>query len=45
MAVEEKDSILESIPVELREKGSLVHASLIDGKVLDRVMPPLISQS
>ncbi|KAK4255758.1 hypothetical protein QN277_008713 [Acacia crassicarpa] len=31
-AIDEKDSILTSIPAELREKGSLVHASLIDGK-------------
>ncbi|RDX65868.1 Peptidyl-prolyl cis-trans isomerase CYP37, chloroplastic, partial [Mucuna pruriens] len=32
MAVDEKDSILASIPAELKEKGSLVHASLIEGK-------------
>ncbi|KAL5131406.1 Peptidyl-prolyl cis-trans isomerase CYP37, chloroplastic [Glycine soja] len=32
IAVDEKDSILASIPAELKEKGSLVHASLIEGK-------------
>lgn len=32
IAVDEKDSILASIPAELKERGSLVHASLIDGK-------------
>ncbi|XP_027909422.1 peptidyl-prolyl cis-trans isomerase CYP37, chloroplastic isoform X2 [Vigna unguiculata] len=32
LAVDEKDSILASIPAELKEKGSLVHASLIEGK-------------
>ncbi|CAL0333771.1 unnamed protein product [Lupinus luteus] len=32
IAVEEKDAILASIPPELKERGSLVHASLIDGK-------------
>ncbi|XP_020993690.1 peptidyl-prolyl cis-trans isomerase CYP37, chloroplastic [Arachis duranensis] len=32
MAVDQKESILASIPAELKEKGSLVHASLINGK-------------
>ncbi|KAF7836756.1 peptidyl-prolyl cis-trans isomerase CYP37, chloroplastic isoform X1 [Senna tora] len=32
IAVDEKDSILASLPAELRERGSLVYASLIDGK-------------
>ncbi|XP_019453602.1 PREDICTED: peptidyl-prolyl cis-trans isomerase CYP37, chloroplastic [Lupinus angustifolius] len=32
IAVDEKDAILASIPPELKERGSLVHASLIDGK-------------
>ncbi|XP_068644470.1 peptidyl-prolyl cis-trans isomerase CYP37, chloroplastic [Aristolochia californica] len=32
VAVDEKESILSSIPAELREKGSTVYASLIDGK-------------
>ncbi|KAL2327696.1 hypothetical protein Fmac_021123 [Flemingia macrophylla] len=32
IAVDEKDSILASIPAELKERGSLVHASLIEGK-------------
>ncbi|CAJ2651328.1 peptidyl-prolyl cis-trans isomerase chloroplastic-like [Trifolium pratense] len=32
MAVNEKDSILASIPDELKEKASLVHQTLIDGK-------------
>ncbi|ESW05054.1 hypothetical protein PHAVU_011G148100 [Phaseolus vulgaris] len=32
LAVDEKDSILASIPAELKEKGSLVHTSLIEGK-------------
>ncbi|XP_004514352.1 peptidyl-prolyl cis-trans isomerase CYP37, chloroplastic isoform X2 [Cicer arietinum] len=32
IAVDEKDSILASIPAELKEKGSLVHTSLINGK-------------
>ncbi|BAT84011.1 hypothetical protein VIGAN_04127300 [Vigna angularis var. angularis] len=32
LAVDEKDSILASIPAELKIKGSLVHASLIEGK-------------
>ncbi|XP_020974236.1 peptidyl-prolyl cis-trans isomerase CYP37, chloroplastic isoform X2 [Arachis ipaensis] len=32
IAVDQKESILASIPAELKEKGSLVHASLIDGK-------------
>ncbi|KAI5420502.1 variant 2 [Lathyrus oleraceus] len=34
IAVDEKDSILASIPAELKEKASLVHATLIDGKAL-----------
>jgi hypothetical protein len=33
MAVDEKDSILASIPDELKQKASLVHQTLIDGKV------------
>lgn len=32
IAVDEKDSILASIPAELKEKASLVHSTLIDGK-------------
>ncbi|KAL0311094.1 UNVERIFIED_CONTAM: Peptidyl-prolyl cis-trans isomerase CYP37, chloroplastic [Sesamum angustifolium] len=32
IAVDEKESILSSIPAELREKGSVLYASLIDGK-------------
>ncbi|KAL4390577.1 hypothetical protein AHAS_Ahas03G0159000 [Arachis hypogaea] len=32
IAVDQKESILASIPAELKEKGSLVHASLINGK-------------
>lgn len=32
--MDEKESILASVPAELKEKGSLLHASLIDGKVL-----------
>ncbi|XP_058747356.1 peptidyl-prolyl cis-trans isomerase CYP37, chloroplastic [Vicia villosa] len=32
IAVDEKDAILASIPAELKEKASLVHATLIDGK-------------
>ncbi|KAE9592926.1 hypothetical protein Lal_00029342 [Lupinus albus] len=32
IALDEKDAILASIPAELKEKGSLIHASLIDGK-------------
>ncbi|KAK2408487.1 Cyclophilin peptidyl-prolyl cis-trans isomerase family protein [Trifolium repens] len=32
MAVDEKDSILASIPDELKQKASLVHQTLIDGK-------------
>lgn len=33
IAKDEKDSILGSMPVDLREKGSVLYASLIDGKV------------
>ncbi|XP_061351866.1 peptidyl-prolyl cis-trans isomerase CYP37, chloroplastic-like [Gastrolobium bilobum] len=32
IAVDEKDSILASIPAELKERGTMVHATLIDGK-------------
>ncbi|KAG9452707.1 hypothetical protein H6P81_005611 [Aristolochia fimbriata] len=32
VAVDEKESILSSMPTDLREKGSTVYASLIDGK-------------
>lgn len=32
IATDEKDSILASIPTDLREKGSTLHASLINGK-------------
>ncbi|CAI9088566.1 OLC1v1022918C2 [Oldenlandia corymbosa var. corymbosa] len=32
IATDEKQSILSSIPAELREKGSIVYASLVDGK-------------
>nr|XP_004293105.2 PREDICTED: peptidyl-prolyl cis-trans isomerase CYP37, chloroplastic isoform X1 [Fragaria vesca subsp. vesca] len=32
IATDEKDSILASVPADLREKGSTLHASLIDGK-------------
>ncbi|GAV91203.1 LOW QUALITY PROTEIN: Pro_isomerase domain-containing protein [Cephalotus follicularis] len=32
IATDEKDSILGGIPTDLREKGSVLHASLIDGK-------------
>ncbi|KAH0986726.1 hypothetical protein GBA52_013903 [Prunus armeniaca] len=32
IATDEKDSILASIPTDLREKGSTLYASLIDGK-------------
>ncbi|KAK7405206.1 hypothetical protein VNO78_06405 [Psophocarpus tetragonolobus] len=32
IAVDEKDSILASIPAELKERGSVVHTSLIEGK-------------
>lgn len=32
IAVDEKDSILASIPAELKNKASLVHSTLIDGK-------------
>lgn len=31
--MDEKDSILASIPVDQKEKGSTLYASLIDGKV------------
>ena len=37
IAVDEKDSILASLPTNLKEKGSTLYASLIDGKV--RVCP------
>lgn len=33
IATDEKDSILASIPADLKEKGSTLYASLIDGKV------------
>lgn len=33
-AVDDKDSILAGIPADLREKGSELYDSLIDGKVL-----------
>jgi hypothetical protein len=33
--VDEKDSILASIPIDLKEKGSTLYASLIDGKVCE----------
>ena len=33
IAVDEKDSILASLPTNLKEKGSTLYASLIDGKV------------
>lgn len=32
IAKEEKESILGSIPVEFKEKGSVLYASLLDGK-------------
>ncbi|KAF5461014.1 hypothetical protein F2P56_020843 [Juglans regia] len=32
IAVDEKDSVLASLPVDLKEKGSTLYASLIDGK-------------
>ncbi|XP_059443652.1 peptidyl-prolyl cis-trans isomerase CYP37, chloroplastic isoform X1 [Corylus avellana] len=32
IAVDEKDSILASVPIDLKEKGSTLYASLIDGK-------------
>lgn len=34
IAVDDKDSILAGIPADLKEKGSELYASLIDGKVL-----------
>lgn len=34
IATNEKESILSSMPDELREKGSVLHASLTEGKVL-----------
>lgn len=34
IAVDDKDSIMASIPADLREKGSELYDSLIDGKVL-----------
>lgn len=34
IAVDEKESILASVPVDQREKGQAIYASLIDGKVL-----------
>lgn len=33
MAIDDKDSILASIPADLRDKGSELYASLVDGKV------------
>ncbi|TXG67104.1 hypothetical protein EZV62_008379 [Acer yangbiense] len=33
IAMDEKDSIMGSIPADLKEKGSTLYASLIDGKV------------
>jgi hypothetical protein len=33
--VDEKDSILASVPIDLKEKGSTLYASLIDGKVCE----------
>lgn len=33
VAIDDKDSILASIPAELRDKGSELYASLVDGKV------------
>lgn len=33
--MDEKDSILASIPIDLKEKGSTLYASLIDGKVFE----------
>lgn len=35
IATDEKDSILASVPTNLKEKGSTLHASLIDGKVYE----------
>lgn len=35
IATDEKDSILASIPTNLKEKGSTLYASLIDGKVYE----------
>lgn len=32
--MDEKESILNSIPTGLKEKGSILYASLVDGKVL-----------
>lgn len=42
MAIDEKDAILESIPADLREKGSTVYSSLIDGKVWKGIAQPII---
>ncbi|KAB1217215.1 Peptidyl-prolyl cis-trans isomerase CYP37, chloroplastic [Morella rubra] len=44
IAVDEKDSILASIPVDQKEKGSTLYASLIDGKFLE-VKTPLAMAS
>lgn len=33
IATDEKDSILASLPADLKEKGSMLYASLVDGKV------------
>lgn len=33
--MDEKDSILASVPIDLKEKGSTLYASLIDGKVCE----------
>lgn len=33
VAIDDKDSILASIPADLRDKGSELYASLVDGKV------------
>ncbi|TQD78827.1 hypothetical protein C1H46_035607 [Malus baccata] len=35
IATDEKDTILASVPTDLREKGSILYASLINGKVKD----------
>lgn len=34
IATDEKEAILGSIPIDLRENGSVLYASLIDGKVI-----------
>lgn len=34
--MDEKDSILASIPTDMKEKGSILHTSLTDGKVISK---------